>query len=258
MNEQRRLFGVLWVAGAAGVLSILLLDLPALVAALPDPPRDLPAPALLTALSLFQPLVLLTLAVVTGQCLAAKVGLHAPAAEAWARRGDVLAALRPQVLPGLAAGLAAGLAIVGCWMAAKPFLTPEFVARARGFNELLPPLMRFLYGGITEEILLRWGVMTFLTWLPWRLLRKGVGRPATGGIVAAILLSALLFGAGHLPVAALLAGGLSVPLVLYVLTGNSLFGIVAGFLYWRRGLESAIVAHVTVHVVLLAAQRLGW
>lgn len=25
-------------------------------------------------------------------------------------------------------------------------------------------IARFLYGGLTEEILLRWGVMTFLVW----------------------------------------------------------------------------------------------
>ncbi len=74
---------------------------------------------------------------------------------------------------------------------------------------------------------------------------------------AAIVGSALLFGAGHLPIAAMLAGGLTLPLTLYVITGNSIFGIVAGFLYWRRGLEAAIIAHMSVHVVLIAAIQLA-
>jgi hypothetical protein len=43
------------------------------------------------------------------------------------------------------------------------------------------------------------------------------------------------------------------PLVVYVISANSLFGFVAGFLYWRRGLEAAMIAHMFAHVVLLAA-----
>jgi membrane protease YdiL (CAAX protease family) len=110
-----------------------------------------------------------------------------------------------------------------------------------------------LYGGLTEEILLRWGVMTFLVWMFWRIFQRGTGRPRGVYFVAAIILSAVMFGIGHLPIASILAGGLTVPVVIYVITANSIFGIVAGFLYWRRGLESAILAHMFAHVVLIAA-----
>jgi hypothetical protein len=72
-------------------------------------------------------------------------------------------------------------------------------------------------------------------------------------VVAAIFISAVLFGVGHLPIAWLLAGGLTVPLVIYVIVANSVFGIFAGFLYWKRGLESAMIAHMVAHVVLIAA-----
>ena len=54
-------------------------------------------------------------------------------------------------------------------------------------------------------------------------------------------------------VASLLSGGLTAPLVAYVITANSIFGIFAGFLYWNRGLESAMIAHIFAHVVLIAA-----
>ena len=71
--------------------------------------------------------------------------------------------------------------------------------------------------------------------------------------IAAIIISAVVFGMGHLPLASALNGGLTVPLVAYVITANSLFGIIAGLLYWRRGLEAAMLAHMFAHVVLLAA-----
>jgi membrane protease YdiL (CAAX protease family) len=36
-----------------------------------------------------------------------------------------------------------------------------------------------------------------------------------------------------------------------------MFGLVAGFLYWKKGLEAAIIAHITTHVVLVTAIRLA-
>jgi hypothetical protein len=216
----------------AGILSFLFVDLSAFIAVVPQPPGEppvaLPPLALLKVISLIQPTIILTLAVLVGVWLAEQVGLHTPAAEAWIRGQSYLAPLRPQLLPGVLAGFGSGVALVISWVVAKPFLSVEFVARAQDFNLLLPHITRILYGGITEELLLRWGVMTFLVWLVWRLFQKGKGAPKPVYVVTAIVLSALLFGLGHLPIAFMLAGGLTVPLVIYVITVNSLFGIVAG------------------------------
>ena len=200
----------------------------------------------------------MTLAVLVGVWLAERVGLHAPAAEAAARGDGFLAKLRPQILPGVLAGLASGVVIVLSWVVAKPFLTAEFIARAQEFNTFMPAATRLLYGGFTEELLLRWGVMTFLVWAAWRLLQKGEGAPKSFYFVGAIVLSAIIFGIGHLPIASMLSGGLTVPLVIYVITVNSIFGLVAGFLYWRRGLEAAVLAHMSAHVVLILAIYLAF
>jgi hypothetical protein len=246
----------------AGVLSFLLVDLSALIAAVPaqaGEPLDLPfAPTALKFVSLIQPAMLVTLAVLAGVALAGRVGLHAPAAEALANGKNVMPALRPQIVPGILTGIFGGLAIVLAWVVAKPFLSAEFIMRAEAFNQALPAITRFLYGGLTEEVLLRWGVMTTFVWLAWRFLQKREGSPKAVYTIAAILLSAFLFAAGHLPVASLLGGGLTIPLVIYVLTANSIFGIAAGFLYWRRGLESAMIAHILAHVVLIGAIALAF
>jgi membrane protease YdiL (CAAX protease family) len=68
---------------------------------------------------------------------------------------------------------------------------------------------------------------------------------------AAIGISALLFGLGHLPAVSALLGHLSSWLVLYIVLANSVFGVMFGFLYWRLGLESAMLAHALSHAVFL-------
>ncbi|HUR96735.1 MAG TPA: CPBP family intramembrane glutamic endopeptidase [Pyrinomonadaceae bacterium] len=257
MARNKRLFLILWLAGMAGVLSFLLVDISAVVMALPVPegmpPPELPPPALLKLAAVFQPAVLTSAAVVVGIWLAPKVGLHAPVAEAFANDKPVWPALRPQLIPGIAAGIGCGTAIVAAWVIAKPLMPADFVSRALEFNKFIPHAVRILYGGFTEEILLRWGVMTVLVWLLWRVLQLGAGHPRGVFVVGAIVVSAILFGAGHLPIASALAGGLTLPIVIYVIVANSLFGIAAGFLYWRRGLEAAMIAHMFAHVVLIAA-----
>jgi membrane protease YdiL (CAAX protease family) len=99
--------------------------------------------------------------------------------------------------------------------------------------------------------------MTLLVWLAWRLLQKGQGTPKSICYVVAILLSALVFGIGHLPVTYMLFSEPTVSLILFVVIANSTFGLVAGYLYWKKGLESAIIAHVFGHIVLAVASYAG-
>jgi hypothetical protein len=46
-------------------------------------------------------------------------------------------------------------------------------------------------------------------------------------------------------------------LMLFVIVGNSAFGLIAGYLYWKKGLESAMLAHALTHIVLFAASYFG-
>jgi len=256
---KTRLFVILFVLGLFGVVSILLIDLPALAALIPHTTSDLPTfTPVVKVLSLVQPSLLLAVAVVIGVALARRVGLSAPAAEALARGGDVFTALRPQLAPGLVGGLAGGLSIVLISVITRPFLSASAIDRISEFSKLLPLPMRLLYGGVTEELLLRWGFMTLIVWTTWRVLQKGENVPKKAYFVSAILFSSFVFGAGHLPVAyVLLPASFSPALVLFVIFANSAFGVVAGYLYWRRGLESAMIAHIICHLVLAFASSAG-
>jgi hypothetical protein len=124
----------------------------------------------------------------------------------------------------------------------------------RQFNPALAA--RVLYGGITEEVLLRWGFMTALVWLAWRVLQGRRGPVRSAFVWLAIVTSALVFGLGHLPIVYALAGGtVSATSVVIVVGANAVFGVLFGYLFWRWGLESAMIAHATAHVVAEVVSR---
>jgi hypothetical protein len=191
MNFKTRLFVILWVAGLVGVLSFLLVDLKALLSVLPVPAgtKIPPVTPALKFLSLIQPTVLLSIAVLIGVALASKVGLSSPVAEAAAGNGQLASALKAQIIPGLIGGFIGGLGVILNWLLWKPFLPQEFVARSVELNKLLPLPTRLLYGGFTEELLLRWGLMTLLVWTAWRLFQRGKGKPQTVYLIGAIIAS---------------------------------------------------------------------
>jgi membrane protease YdiL (CAAX protease family) len=151
--------------------------------------------------------------------------------------------------------VAGGIGILAFARAFLGHLPREFLESAKGFSP--PWYTRILYGGITEEILVRWGLMSFLVWCCFRLTQKSDTGIRSSNYVIAIVLSALIFGAAHLPVASLLSPVLTFQLIIYIILGNAIFGIIAGFLYWRRGLECAILAHVLAHITMLAGEALA-
>ena len=188
--------------------------------------------------------MLLALAVAAGTLLAPRVGLQAPAVSAWLRGQAVGPVLRAQWRPALGGGVAGAAWLWALSLLAPAALRPADPASAMGLG------VKLLYGGITEELLVRWGVMTVLLWLGWRVAGRGQGAaPGRALVAAAVLLSSLVFALGHLPAAQALAGGLTPAVVAYVLMGNTAFGLVAGWLYARHGLEAAIGAHVLAHAL---------
>lgn len=72
---------------------------------------------------------------------------------------------------------------------------------------------------------------------------------------AAIVISAILFGIGHLPALAA-SFGLTPALVVRTVALNAIAGLGLGWLFWRRPLETAMVAHMTFHVVLVAVSTI--
>ena len=111
--------------------------------------------------------------------------------------------------------------------------------------------VRFLYGGITEELMLRFGLMSVLVFVGWRITGRRADGPQPAVVWAAIVIAAVLFGLGHLPA---LAQSVTLTPVLVARTVllNDRTPATVGWLYWRRSLEAAMVAHASFHVPLVA------
>jgi hypothetical protein len=235
--------GVAAAIATALVFPYLLDTMPALRSA------PLPLPVLAAVQSL-QMGVLGTLLAFLGLRMQARAGLDAP----WLR-----ALVRRQPLPrigfgaALAVGLAAGLVVAGLAALLDPHLPPLLHARtATPAASAWHGLLASFYGGIAEELQLRLFFMTLLVWLVAKASKQ---RPATGLYWSAILLAAIGFGAGHLPAAAQL-WPLDGFVVFRVVVLNAVAGIAFGWLYWKRGLEAAFVAHFAADLVLHVAAPL--
>lgn len=226
-----------------GAVAVTAMVLPQMLGQVP-----LPAPLwVLSLASLAQSALLLALAVWAGVGLAPSVGLRAPAFETVVTGRPIGPALRSQLLPGLIAGALGGILLFAVFRYA-PAAVAELQERFA-----VPIVARVLYGGITEELLLRWGLMTALVWLAWRFLQQRRGPVRAGFVWLAIAVSALVFGAGHLPAASVLLGAMDVSVVAFVIGVNTAFGLLFGYLFWRHGLESAMIAHALAHVVSFVA-----
>ena len=176
-----------------------------------------------------------------------KVNLELPLIES-VLFGKKAPSLYPLFIVGIGGGIFSGLLITVTTLLFQPYLADDFIIISESFNPNLA--VRFLYGGITEEIIVRFGIMTFLVWLVFKL--TGQLRPVVYWI--GILISSLIFALLHLPVLFALLEDPSLAIIGYVIFANSLGGMVFGWLYWRRGLEMAMLAHILTHVILVLGQ----
>jgi hypothetical protein len=242
---DRKIFGTLLAASLVGVLAILPFALEMVGrAGLGASPIPLP---LLVLLTFLQNGLLLALLIAVGMLLAERVGLRMPLLSAWTR-GERLP-VRPVVLPGVLLGAAAGVLLVA--MEALLFLRelPPAMLSLFGIPLWKRLLAGVLYGGINEEVLMRLFLVSLMAWLLGKFWRTPEGRPAGGAFWSAIILVALVFGLGHLPATATMAP-LTPVLVTRALLLNGVAGVAFGYLYWRHGLEAAMVGHAATHLVL--------
>lgn len=241
--------GAVALLGLVGVAGLLLQPLP------PDLAQRVPAmagapPAVGRALLVLNPALLVLALAVVGALTAHRVGLRSLAAgtadtagraawRAWART------LARCSVAGLALG--AGLAAADAWL--RPHLGPAWQQLAAGGGPGgAARLGAMLYGGLAEEVMLRWGVMSLVAWalVAWSG-RRGRRWP----MAVAIVVAAALFAAGHLPALAAQVE-LTPLLVARTLWLNGVAGLLCGWLFWRHHLEAAMAAHAAMHLGLWA------
>jgi len=118
--------------------------------------------------------------------------------------------------------------------------------------EVRPPLwsgfLGSFYGAIDEEVLLRLFFFTLFYYL-FRKIFKFDARHRVRFLWSTNILVAVAFGLGHLPATFQLITPTTIDIVRILLL-NAIGGLVFGWLYWTRGIGSAMVAHFVADLVL--------
>ncbi|MEE4195586.1 MAG: CPBP family intramembrane glutamic endopeptidase [Anaerolineae bacterium] len=188
--------------------------------------------------------------------LSNKVGLEIPFLGQDAQTG-----VWKTILLAVGLGVSAGAAMILLdAVVFAPRLTAELALMEGLVNDVRPPVWQgFLasfYGGIVEEVMMRLFLMTLIIWLG-----SGLGKKQPSRLVVwfAILFAGLAFGLAHLPTAVVMGVPLTPLYIVRTLVLNSA-GILYGWLYWKRGFESAMVAHFSTDLVVhvLGAALAAW
>lgn len=104
------------------------------------------------------------------------------------------------------------------------------------------------YGGIIEEVMLRLFMMSLVAFILWKLFDRKSEKPSAAILVAANVVSAILFAAGHLPATSVLLE-LTPMTVFRCFLLNGSFGLLFGWLYRKYGLRYSMLAHGGCHIV---------
>ncbi len=194
MNKKIRLGIVLIIIGLIGITSILTMNLPI-------PPevegilKDRFTPQQIKLLTLINPTIMLIVAVLIGTILYQKVNLKVPIIEKMIGvendNLNISNILKYGVLGGVLSGIL--LSLVG--LIFNPILPSEFLELGESIKPTLAA--RFLYGGLTEEILMRFGLMTLIVWLASKIFMGT--KPVVYWI--GIVVASIIFALGHFPIA---------------------------------------------------------
>jgi len=205
------------------------------------------SPLLLILSAVLNNLILFAITIFLGLFFSKKIGMGMPILEGILQKENKSKEFKSLLLPSIGLGLIAGVLIVALSI---PFnrLIPEF----QNMEVSAPAWKGFLasfYGGIAEEVLLRLFVVSLLVWITFKIKKPKDGEPAVFGIWVSIILAAILFGIGHLPATAQIVD-LNGIVIARAIVLNGIGGIIFGWLYWKKGLESAIIAHFSTDIVL--------
>ncbi|MGD9738502.1 MAG: CPBP family intramembrane glutamic endopeptidase [Bauldia sp.] len=193
-----------------------------------------------------QPATLAVVFAAVGSGVAAGAGSKSIIAD-WAAGAPIAEGAFAGFLPALFFGIAGGFLLFGADRLTRPLWSPERDG-PDAVAEWQPGSLvaGVFYGGITEEVMMRWGIMGLFLWILVSLFGTP-GDPGTIAVIVAVLLSALVFAAGHLP-AAFAMGRPTRGFVVRTLALNTIAGIAFGWLFWAWNLETAMVAHAAFHV----------
>lgn len=249
---NRKLFLTLFLAGIFSVL----MGLPYIMDLLADTLTEVDTSELMV-LAAIQSVVTVLITLFIGFKLYKKVGFELPILEKWVGENNCNINLKSYILSSIGWGILAGGLIIGAEYIFYLLNSPLTL-----FTNSLPVWWKGIaaafYGGILEELMMRFCLMTLIVWVIDKVIGLDNEQDRKVAVICAIILAAIIFGLTHLPATAALTTLTPLILIRAILL-NGLGGLIFGYLYWKKGLESAIIAHfttdITLHVLLVSLTR---
>lgn len=192
-----------------------------------------------------QTIVIVSLSVVSGIYFGGKVGLTDPFLEGLSRGRFDWTNLIQQAGIGTAAGIICALVwIVSYYGFIRPRIDTVSVLASEQARQQVGLAARITSGGITEEVIFRWGLLSLTMWaVLWLTPSHAVA------FWISIITTGVLFGLAHLP-GNVAKGCVPSPfLIASMVLGNLWVSIIGGYLFWQYGIIAAIVVHMLFHVI---------
>lgn len=248
MNKKIKLGLALFTIGLFGIVTLLSVSIP-----LDSIPKEVLAkisPLILKYLILINPILFLIIAIVAGTLLYNKVGLTVPTISAFLNIEQPKIKFIEQLKYGTILGIITGVLTTASGLIFKSSIPAEIIEIGNKIK--ITTIARFGYGGFTEEILMRFGFMTLVIWLVFKISKTLNNSTYWIGIIVA----SILFAIGHFPVVYQVVHNPTIALLSYILIGNSIAGLFFGWLYWKKGLEAAFIAHIFAHIVMIFGEQI--
>ncbi len=252
-------FGILFVLGSVGIVMFTITSVPLIEQQLaklsPEILAKVPPLWILMLLQGLQYSILLAISILIGIGCAYRVGLRSHLIDYWVLHTPKI----PFSVIEMKWSLGVGAATTIVLLLLDRLMQSALPEALRAANNTEPSWLNLLtamfYGGITEEILMRWGLMSLLVWIAWKVLKQGITLPSQGIYQGAIVLAALVFGLLHLPATAAIVP-LTPLVIIRAILLNGIAGIAFGWLFWQYSLEAAMLSHVSFHAFSFALRLL--
>ncbi|MFC8689448.1 type II CAAX prenyl endopeptidase Rce1 family protein [Brevibacillus porteri] len=198
--------------------------------------------SVMVAIMIIQSCVFLALATAIGLWLMPSTGLRLWILDHWVSGAELPFSIWSFWVVSMGTGIAVGLFVK--WVD-RYFFQPHMttIMGTEPISSRFFGLLSSFYGGVCEEVLMRLGVMTVVVFLAQKLGWMGIS------YWLGICVAAIVFAVSHLPTNYMTYGKGKV-VTVWTLLLNGILGILFGFLYWRYGLEAAIISHFSADIVL--------
>jgi membrane protease YdiL (CAAX protease family) len=194
-----------------------------------------------------QNIILFFIAIFIGLNLSKSIGFKLPILEGVVEKKYQTAYLKSILLSSVGFGVLGGILVIilslPFWRLSVELLKAEITAAAwKGF-------LASFYGGFAEETIFRLFFVSLFVWITWKIKKAKDGTPAKIGIWLSIIITSIIFGLGHLGITGELTD-ITAEVTARAVLLNSAVSVIYGWLYWKKGLESAMIAHFSTDIVL--------